>query len=126
MTNESARKSHSISLEQAKKMTGKFKANKDKIVKPEHHGKHLLPDCESFDRTAFDELLRREDCKGVRIYYGMKDEDLQLHAVIVGYDADGKDILPQEGQAMDSTTAIIVEQGSVCPPDCPPPSPLNT
>jgi hypothetical protein len=126
MTNDSAQKLHSISLDQAKKMTKKFRDDKDKIIKPEHHGKHLLPDCESFDRTAFDDLLRREDCKGVRIYYGMKEGELQLHAIIVGFDADGKDILPEEAKVMDSTTAVIVEQGSVCPPDCPPASPLNT
>ena len=117
---------HSIGLDQAKKMIKKFRENKDKIVKPEHVGKDLLPNCESFDRAAFDTLLRREDCKGVRIYYGMKDGNDQLHAIIVGFDATGKDILPKEGQVMDATDPIIVEDGTVCPTDCPPPSPLNT
>ena len=116
---------HSISLEQAKKMTKKFRETKDKIVKTEHVGKHLIPHCESFERAAFDKLLQREDCKGVRIYYGMKDENDQVHAIIVGFDAAGKDILPQTNQVGDTTDPIIVEDGSPCPNDCPPSSPLN-
>jgi hypothetical protein len=56
----------------------------------------------------------------------MKEADQQLHAIIVGYDSEGKDILPAEGQAMDSTKTVIIEDGTVCPNDCPPPSPLNT
>jgi hypothetical protein len=126
MTNQPTSIRHSIGLDQAKKMTKKFRDDKDKIVKAEHQGKNLLPICESFERAAFDRLLQREDCKGVRIYFGMKEADQQLHAIIVGYDSQGKDILPAEGQVMDSTETIIIEDGTVCPNDCPPPSPLNT
>jgi hypothetical protein len=115
---------HSISLEEAKKMIKKFRDEKDKIVKDEHRGKHLLPNCESFDRTAFDALLRREDCKGVRIYYGMK-ETSHIHAVIVGIDADGKDILPVAGAAMDSIDPPIIDKGLPCPDHCPDTSDLN-
>src|SRR5215216_3114316 len=90
---------HSISLDEAKKMVRKFKEDKENILKEEHQGKNLLPICESFDRAAFDAILRREDCKGIRIYYGMTDS--QIHAVIVGFDAEGKDILPVNGIVMD-------------------------
>jgi hypothetical protein len=116
---------HFISLEEAKKMTKKFRGDKDKIVKDEYKGKHLLPNCESFDRAAFDKLLQREDCKGVRIYYGMKEEDKRVHAIIVGFDADGKDILPREGIVADGIDECMIENGSQCPPNCPPPSELN-
>jgi hypothetical protein len=117
---------HSISLDEAKKMTKKFRDQKDSIVRDEYKGQHLIPHCESFDRTAFDKLLQREDCKGVRIYYGMKEGDQKIHAIIVGFDAEGKDILPSAGVAMDSTTAVIIEDSLPCPTYCPPPSGLNT
>jgi hypothetical protein len=125
MNNQFLGRDHCISLDEAKKMTKKFRADKDKIVKDEYKGKHLLPACESFDRAVFDKLLQREDCKGLRIYYGMKQEDHRVHAIIVGFDAEGKDILPITGVAMDATDPIIVENGSPCPDSCPPSSPLN-
>ena len=117
-------KNHSISLAEAKKMTKKFREDKDKIVRDEYKGQHLKPHCESFDRAAFDALLRREDCKGVRIYYGMK-ETPHIHAIIVGFDENGKDILPQANAVMDSTDPTIIQGGTTCPNDCPPPSDLN-
>ena len=125
MTNSFLGKDHSISLDEAKKMTKKFRDDKDKIVRDEFKRKHLVPDCESFDRAAFDALLRREDCKGIRIYYGMKDSP-HVHAIIVGFDENGKDILPQPGAVMDSTDPVIVEDGTTCPTVCPPASDLNT
>lgn len=115
---------HSISLADAKKMTKKFRDDKDKIIKDEFKGQHLIPVCESFDRAAFDALLRREDCKGIRIYYGMKDTP-HIHAIIVGFDENGKDILPQAGAVMDSTDPTIIENGQACPTYCPPSSDLN-
>lgn len=117
---------HSISLDEGKKMIRKFRSEKDRIVREEHQGKHLLPNCESFDRAAFDRILRREDCKGIRIYYGMKDASQHVHAVIVGFDAEGRDILPSEGAIMDATDPEIVDKGLPCPDYCPPPSDLNT
>jgi hypothetical protein len=125
MANQFLGKKHSISLDEAKQMTKKFREDKDKIVKDEYKNKHLIPNCESFDRAAFDELLRREDCKGVRIYYGMKPGDHQIHAIIVGFDEEGKDILPVEGIALDGTEPIIIENSLPCPTNCPPPSGLN-
>lgn len=125
MTNSFLGKDHSISLDEAKKMTKKFRDDKDKIVRDEFKGKHLLPNCESFDKAAFEALLRREDCKGIRIYYGMRDTP-NVHAIIVGFDENGKDILPQPGVIMDSTDPMIVENGTSCPTYCPPPSDLNT
>ena len=115
---------HSISLDEAKKMIRKFKAEKDTIVKNEHSGKHLIPNCESFDRAGFDAILRREDCKGIRIYYGMKENDFRIHAIIVGFDANGKDILPTGGIA-DSTDPQILDKGLPCPEYCPDSSDLN-
>lgn len=125
MANQFLGKEHFISLEDAKKMTKKFRDDKDKIVKDEYKGKHLISNCESFDRAAFDALLQREDCKGVRIYYGMKQEDHKVHAIIVGFDEGGKDILPVDGIVMDGTNGYIIQDGTGCPTNCPPPSDLN-
>lgn len=94
------------------------------MVKDEYKGKHF-PVCESFDRSAFDALLQREDCKGVRIYYGMND-DSQIHAIIVAIDADGKDILPIKDIAADSTKPVILDRGLPCPDYCPDSSELNS
>ena len=116
---------HSISLDEAKKMRKKFKEEKDKIVKEEFKGKHIIPNCESFDRTEFDILLRREDCKGIRIYYGMKGDSNRVHAIIVGFDAEGRDILPVQGIVMDGIEPPIIENGLPCPDKCPPESDLN-
>jgi hypothetical protein len=55
----------------------------------------------------------------------MKGDDQRLHAIIVGFDAEGKDILPVGGIAMDGTDPIIIENGQACPNYCPPPSGLN-
>lgn len=107
-------------------MIKKFSQEKDSITREEHKGKHLFPVCETFDRSAFDALLQREDCKGVRIYYGMKEDSQHIHAVIVGVDAEGKDLLPVAGIAMDGTDAVIIENSQRCPIYCPPSSALNT
>jgi hypothetical protein len=117
---------HSISFEEAKKMTTKFRAEKDAIMKDEHKGKHLIPHCESFDRTPFDQLLQREDCKGIRIYYGMKENDKRVHAIIVGIDSEGRDIVTSvDNVARDGTDPIIIENGLPCPNNCPESSGLN-
>ncbi len=126
MANQFLGNDHSINLDEAKKMTKRFREQKDAIMRDEHQGKHLIPHCESFDRVAFDKLLQREDCKGVRIYYGMKEGDHRIHAVIVGFDAEGKDILPTGNIAMDGTDPIIIDQGTACPTLCPDPSGLST
>lgn len=125
MTNQFLGSNHAIGLDEARKMTKKFKEEKDRIMREEFKGKHIIPNCESFDRELFDILLRREDCKGLRIYYGMKGDSNRIHAIIVGFDADGKDILPLKDVAMDGIEPPIIENSLPCPDHCPPPSDLN-
>jgi hypothetical protein len=74
-------------------MTTRYRAQKDAVLAPGLAGRNLLPISETFDRSAFDQLLAQPGCTGVRLYYGM-DETLQLHAVIVGINAKDEDILP--------------------------------
>ncbi len=114
---------HFISLNKAIDMTTRYRADKEAILATAWQNQNILPDSETFNRTAFDTLLAKEGCAGLRIYYGM-DEDLKLHAIIVAANEENEDILP-----VLTTVALtgedIVEEGQRCPDLCPPPSPLN-
>ena len=111
---------HSISLQQAIDMTTQYRAQKSKAVSPGFE--NMLSICETFDRAAIDTLLAQTNCTKLRLYFGM-DTSLKLHAIIVGVDQNDEDILPPDPK---SANGEIVEQGMTCPPDCPPPSPLNS
>ena len=122
-----------ISLEKAKPFVAKFKDNKKKIVKDEYKDKDLLPVCETFGRAAFDKVLAIPQCVGVRVYFGMND-DMKMNIVIVGVDAENKDILTWPTETIAEATMMtktsddenpIIEDGLRCPTDCPPPSDLN-
>jgi hypothetical protein len=143
MSNGSAQ--NRISLDKAKKMTRKFREQRERITIPGHTG-DIIPICETFDRSGFDALLAQPGCTAVRIYYAM-DEDLGLHAVIVGVDAENRDILPtatssptslaattegtpgtaseEEPATGEEETGLILDEGLRCPPSCPPASDLN-
>lgn len=116
---------HAIPLRQAIEMTKKFREQKELILAPEHHGKNLLGISETFDRAAFDQLLGQSQCTQVRIYYGM-DANLQVHAIVVGVDGSGNDLLP-DATSTDTppTGPIVVEDATFCPPLCGKNSPLN-
>ncbi len=120
-------------------MTTLYREQKNQILKPEFAEKGILPQSESFDRKIIDRLLAQGDCVGIRIYFGMSHE-LQLRAIVVGYNSKNEDILPasEERAAKASTTestesteggeegeGIIAEEGMLCPPLCPPKSNLN-
>ena len=108
---------HLISLEQAVQMTTTFRENKDKILQDGYQGKDLIANAETFDRAAFDKLLAQPGCEQVRIYYGM-DEALKVHAIIVGVDAAGNDLLaPSDSPS--GQEPIILDIATRCPPDCP-------
>ena len=135
---------HRIPLDKAKKMTRFFRDHRGQNNIPGQLG-NIVPISETFDRAGFDALLAQPGCVGVRIYYGM-DDALGLHAIIVGVDAQNRDILPagttttstsssttlgatttttEDGVTTDET-GVILDDGFRCPPSCPPPSDLNT
>ena len=118
-----ASSNHFISLQEAVQLTSKCRSEKTNIMKSEYQDRGIISTCETFDRQCLDILLRQQGCMGVRIYSGM-DDNLKLKVVIVGVDADNKDMLPSSLTALDEENNII-EQGLPCPPTCPPPSPLN-
>lgn len=114
-----------IPLSQATEMTARYRAEKENILVDAYKGKNLLSICETFDRAAFDQTLALPDCVKLRIYYGM-DTTLRLHAIIVGVNSNDQDILPAEGAtSMLLETGDVIEEGQLCPPGCPAPSPLN-
>lgn len=123
---------HFITLDKAKQMNARYRAEKENILAPGYKGQNILAVCESFDRSAFDRLLAQEDCAGIRIYYGM-DDDNKIHAVVVGYDENDRDILPTTDVSASSSSNSteeddfegVVEEGNRCPTLCPPESPLN-
>lgn len=134
---------HRIPLDKAKKMTKFFRDHRGQNNIPGQLGT-IVPISETFDRAGFDALLAQPGCVGVRIYYGM-DDTLGLHAIIVGVDAQNRDILPTgttttsrtttsselgattttEGGTTEEETGIILDDGLRCPPTCPPASDLN-
>ena len=124
---------HFISLDQAKQMTARYREQKDNILKPEFVQSGVLSISETFERAAFDRLLSQPGCTSLRIYNGMS-EDLKLRAIIVGVNEKDEDMLPisqastlSAGTATDSgdDDNVIVEIGTLCPPQCGTPSDLN-
>jgi hypothetical protein len=131
---------HFISLDQAVQKTTLFRENRDKVIVQDLVGQNILPNAETFDRAAFDALLAQPGCERLRIYYGMS-EDLQVHAIVVGVNAENQDILPvaqsssttgeetapatESGDDNSDNDGLVVEAGVRCPPDCGTPSPLN-
>lgn len=123
---------HFIPLEQAREMTRRFRENRDNVLVPEYKGRYLIPDAERFDRSAFDRVLAQPGCTALRIYYGM-DENLDVHAIIVGVDENNRDQLPPASTHTSDTTEgsdstdepQIIESGQRCPPECATDSELN-
>lgn len=94
---------HIVTLDQAVKFVSNYKAAPAFAVKGAY-----------FDRSIFDKILAQTDCIGVRYYYGRKDDGTPC-LVLVGVDSKGADI----------TIGILGEDAILCPPMCPPASPLN-
>lgn len=105
---------HFITLEAAKKLTAKYRAEKQNILNPQLLGKDLLSFSETFEADSFRALLDQPGVKNVRVYFGM-DDNLKVHLVTVGVNATGEEIL--------NGATSIIEDGLQCPPICPPPPP---
>jgi hypothetical protein len=117
---------HSIPLTQAVEMTATFRANRNTILDSQYRNEDVLPLCETFTRSSIEGLLAQQGCEGFRIYYGM-DENLKIHAILVGVNGNNADILPlQNSLTEQDPEGTILEDGQRCPPYCPAASPLNT
>ncbi len=115
---------HFIPLQEAIAMTTLYRSKHEQILQPGFRNQNILPLSEGFDRSAFDVLLAKPGCAGLRIYYGM-DNSLQLHAIIVATDSAGNDLLPLT-KALETEGEDIIEKGNRCPDLCSDPSPLNS
>ena len=108
-------------------MTSLYRTERENILKTDYQNQGILPLSEAFERGAFDTVLSKEGCTGLRFYYGMS-EDLKIHAIIVGVDENGEDMLPEESTIAnneESEEDDIIERGIRCPDICPSGSPLN-
>jgi hypothetical protein len=104
-------------------MTASYRTNRDIILDSENQNLELLPLSETFEAAAFNAVLNQDGCKGIRIYYGM-NADLQVHAIIVGVNANNEDLLPEDSTTTEDSN--IIDEGIRCPPRCPPSSVLNS
>lgn len=117
---------HFISTQQAAAMTALYRQNREAILAENYKDQNILALSETFNRDAFDELLSKSGCAGIRIYYGM-DEALKVHAIVVAVDENNGDILPtQLTSQLNVTEDFIAEEGQRCPNICPTLSPLNS
>ena len=107
---------HFISLAAAKQMAARYAEHRETILTPPMQNKDILPLSERFERADIDSVLAQEGCAGLRIYYGM-DEDLQVHAILIGVDENGEDILPEDETTEEDSD--VLERGFRCPPYCP-------
>lgn len=92
---------HSISLDDASKLTKNYR---ESMILGGFFGKETLL-----------KILDQEDCVGIRIYNAL-DEDRTPQFVLVGVDADEKDM--EKGE--------LAERSILCPPRCGPISKLNS
>lgn len=96
---------HSISLEEASKMTKKYREMKAATD----------PIASAFGKTAINDILNQENCAGIRAYYA-RDDKSQLTLVIAGVDTNGDDLY--DGK--------LAEWSALCPPICGASNPLNS
>jgi hypothetical protein len=121
--------SHAIPLDEAAAMTKRYRDHRNSMLKPEFENRDILAICETFNKAPVQALIADPVCVGLRIYYGM-DENLLCHAILVGVNDKGEDILPSADSASVSSSGTddgegLLEDSIRCPTVCPPDSPLN-
>ena len=99
------REDHSISLEDASKMTRNFQLQtaSDQIIGG------------FFGKDAVLAIISQEGAVGLRYYYGLDDEGTP-HIILIGVEADGNDMID----------GLLAERAAACPPHCPEFNDLNS
>jgi hypothetical protein len=115
--------SNFISLEKAIEMTSLYRQQMETILASQFKGLDILAKSEIFSRDQVEKLLSKPECGQLRVYYGMS-QDLKIHALLVGVDQNGNDILGSD--KLSSASQEVLEDALRCPPHCPPSSPLNS
>lgn len=108
-----------VPLSRANEMIALYRENKETILAPNFKKTDVLAFSETFNADDVRLLLSQPGCVGFRIRYGM-DDKLWLHAILVGVNANGNDIIIQNpGFGLKDDEGYVVEDASRCPPDCP-------
>lgn len=115
--------SHQISLQEAIEFTTTYRNEKKQILKAEYASTDILPISETFDKSAFEELIYQPGCVKIRAYFGM-DENKNVRLVFVGVNDKNQDLLPLKNTESGAGGPTIQERGQRCPPICPDGSPL--
>jgi hypothetical protein len=116
--------SNPIPLQHGINMTALYRIEKEEILLPEYREKNVLAISETFSRKSIEDLLAKEGCEKMRIYYGM-DSELKVHAILVAVNANDEDILPTPSLTLTEEEPYLWDKARRCPDDCPPVSPLN-
>lgn len=93
-----------IPLETAKEWTATYRATKEENE----------PNAVFFGREKLQQILDQADCMGIRIYFGVNDEQ-EKALILVGAEADEDDQLK----------GLVLDRGAICPPRCPTGGGLN-
>lgn len=88
-----------ITLEHAKKLVIAFETKYNGEINSSFIGSKNIED-----------IMKQDGCVGLRIYNGYDEEKQRISLVLIGIDADGKEILDD---------GIIYDDLAVCPPICP-------
>ena len=108
-----------VPVSRANEMIALYRENKETILAPNYKKTDVLAFSETFNADDVRLLLSQPGCVGFRIRYGM-DDKLWLHAILVGVDANGNDIIIQNpGFGLKDDEGYVVEDATRCPPDCP-------
>lgn len=96
---------HGITLAEASAMTKRYRDSVSATATIAH----------LFGEGAIQSILDQEGCKGIRIYYGLNEEN-EKQLIITGVDANGNDLY----------NGILAERSYTCPSVCSSANPLNT
>jgi hypothetical protein len=100
-----------IPLPTAKQWTANYRAT----IKPGETEAHY------FGAESVNSVMNEDKSVGLRIYYAIDDQG-KKQLLLVGVDAQGNNLLPEEGTAAkaaaDDGGPIIVDNSSPCPPIC--------
>lgn len=102
----------------AGEMIARYRENKETILAPDYKNSDVLAFSETFNADDVKLLLSQPGCVGFRVRYGM-DEKLWIHAILVGVDSKGNDIvINNPGFGLKDDGGYVVEDALRCPPDC--------
>lgn len=111
--------SNLLPVSRAEEMLALYRENKETILAPDYKKTDVLAYSETFNADDVRLMLSQPGCVGFRVRYGM-DEQLWIHAILVGVDADGNDIvIHNPGFGLKDDGGYVVELAFRCPPDCP-------